>query len=154
MMRAKYGATPGYELAGRANLFRAYSPLLSTIDGAKRMLRWNRFATDPVVTSSPDPTRLAIPAVYGALAARGDLNPTNSSPPVGPIDTVATNAVLITRALLENSSLLAQAGPTHDDQPVFKWSTAPRAIASLPHKGQPDAWDFGWVTLQTAGRLT
>jgi hypothetical protein len=150
------GITPGYQLAGRANLFREYAHLLGSLDGAKQLLRWNKFQTDPVVLSSPDPTHLVSPATYGALASRGDLNPSKSSStgsrfaPAGPLNSVATNAVLLSASLLNSSALLAQAGPTHDDQPVFSWSTAPAKLAGLPHKGQPDRWDFKWVSLHAS----
>ena len=32
-------------------------------------------------------------------------------------------------------------GPSHDDQPVFRWSDWP----DMPHEGHPDAFDFDWV---------
>lgn len=35
--------------------------------------------------------------------------------------------------------------PTYDQQPVFVWSESP--YASVPHMGQPDRWDFPWMTV-------
>jgi hypothetical protein len=32
----------------------------------------------------------------------------------------------------------AVSGPTHDQQPVFQWSTAPVSVSTTPHVGQPD----------------
>ena len=117
---------------------------------------------------SPDPTRLVTPATYGALASRGDLNPSperaadgsgggggedDRVAPMGPINSVATNAKLMSASLLDASTMMAVGGPTHDDQPVFSWATAPAAIAATPHGGQPIAWDFDWLTLHAKAPL-
>lgn len=67
------------------------------------------------------------------------------------MNSVATNAKLISSALLNRSQMLAQGGPTHDDdQPVFSWAKAPPKIQMQPHRGQPDTWDFDWITLEAA----
>ena len=47
--------------------------------------------------------------------------------------------------LLEDLKVIATAGPTHDDQPVFKWSTS--GFKPLP-QGQPDVFDFEPVIIQ------
>ena len=134
-----------YQLATRAILFRAYAHLAGSLSGAQQLLRWNKFATDPVVVGSPDLLAISVPEVYGSLAARGDLVPSDRN---GPFDSVATNAALVSRALVQQGKVLAVAGPTHDSDecPVFNWSTAPPAIQNVPHKGAPDTWDFDWGT--------
>ena len=77
----KQGVTAfGYQLAGRAHLFRAYAHMLGSLEDAKKLLRWNKFQTDPVVLNSPDPSHAVVPATYGALASRGDLNPKGTGP--------------------------------------------------------------------------
>ena len=103
----KQGVTAySYQLAGRAHLFRAYAHMLRSLDGAKKLLRWNKHARATASNTrrpppgrrlphhlaataaararagsrptgraaSPDPSRLVVPATYGALASRGDLN--------------------------------------------------------------------------------
>ena len=42
-------------------------------------------------------------------------------------------------------SCLAISGPTHDQQPVFQWSTSGFTPVPLGH---PDKWDFPVVTVK------
>lgn len=142
--RETYNITSqNYQGYNRAFLFREYGHLAQTLDGGKKLLRWNKFQSDPVTVNNPDSYTASVPAVLGALASRGDLNP-GTAP--GVIDSVATNAVLVSMALIDNGGVVAVGGPTHDDQEVFKWSTAPAVIQEVAHKGTPDAWDFDWAT--------
>ena len=46
-------------------------------------------------------------------------------------------------------SCLAVSGPTHDQQPVFQWSTSP--FSNVTHLGMPDRWDFDAVTIHWEG---
>jgi len=41
--------------------------------------------------------------------------------------------------------VVTQSGPTYDDQVPFVWSESP--FAKISHAGQPDTWNFPWVTL-------
>jgi len=38
----------------------------------------------------------------------------------------------------------AQSGPSHDQQPVFRWSQFP----DVSHVGMPDAFDFDWISIE------
>jgi hypothetical protein len=144
--RETYNVTSqNYQGDNRAFLFREYGHLAQTIEGGQELLRWNKFSTDPVTVENPDPYTQANPATTGALASRGDLNPITEMGP-GPTNSVATNAVLMSKALLERGEVLAIGGPTTDDQPPFKWSEAPEVIQDIPHQGVPDSWNFDWVT--------
>jgi len=40
-----------------------------------------------------------------------------------------------------DQTMIAVAGPTHDDLPPFSWSTADFAD-DTPHEGHPDTFDF------------
>jgi hypothetical protein len=39
----------------------------------------------------------------------------------------------------------AVSGPTADQQPAFRWSTAAPAVQQARHAGQPDLWNFSWI---------
>ena len=93
----------------------------------RRILRYNRYQTDPLSDKSPCDT----------LACRGDLLPT-------PEAEGAVNAKFTSSYRIGMLEMLFVAGPTHDDQPVFKWSTASDTVKATPHMGQPDAWPFDW----------
>ena len=144
--RQMHNSTPGYQLGPRAHLFRAYGHLaLAGVEGAKTLIRWNKWQTDPVISADPDTLLRAAPAAKGALASRGDLNPrppANPPPgqhtdPIGPMNSVATNALLVSSALMAAGETLAVGGPTHDDQPPFQWSTAPPEIQAPPPAPRP-----------------
>ena len=62
------GVTPGYQLAGRANLFGAYAHLARSRDGAQRLLRWNKFQTECAAPLEP-PWRYT-PAAPGICCSR------------------------------------------------------------------------------------
>lgn len=47
---------------------------------------------------------------------------------------------------------IAISGPTTEGQPPFVWSQSP--FASVPHVGQPDAWNFPWVSMTVDASLT
>jgi len=146
--RKTYNVTSqSYQLTTRAFLFHEYGSLAQTLNGGQTLLRWNQYQTDPIILGSPDllvSSANGVPSTYGSLASRGDLNINND---IGPLNSVATNAVLISSELLKNSQMLLIGGPTHDNQPVFNWSTAPPEIQSIAHKGAPDSWDFDWITM-------
>ena len=53
------------------------------------------------------------------------------------------------------ATVLVQCGPSHDDQPVFRWSEVKVKHGELPlHIGHADAWGFGWVQMHANGTLT
>lgn len=42
-------------------------------------------------------------------------------------------------------AVIAVSGPTCDIQPVFDWSQS-QFNTTVPHRGQPVAFNFSWVT--------
>ena len=100
---------------------------MSGLDAAQRLLRYNRFATDPLCSD----------AGSDAIAARSDLREDGGTPSGG-IDSKVTSWRLVVDG---NGSARAQSGPTHDDQPVFDWAQFPSTV----RLGQPDRFDFPWV---------
>lgn len=66
----------------------------------------------------------------------------------GAVATAVDSAVSDTAAATSLSTViesLAISGPTTEGQPPFVWSQSP--FAAVPHVGQPDAWDFPWVSM-------
>ena len=74
----------------------------------RRILRYNKYETDPLAKGSP----------CNQLACRGDLMPS-------PLPDGAVNAKFTSSARLAKGEMLFVAGPTNDDQPTFVWSQAP-----------------------------
>jgi len=104
------------------------------LEGLKKLIRLNQYATDPVSKGCPG----------DAIASRYDLPATGPCPVEqlkanGATDGKATNAKLMAR-------LEAQAvnGPSDDDQPSFNWATT----KFKKPRGQPDLWNFKWKTMK------
>lgn len=60
----------------------------------------------------------------------------------------AASAVAVAAPAASSSTViesLAISGPTTEGQPPFVWSQSP--FAAVPHVGQPDAWDFPWISM-------
>lgn len=101
--------------------------------------------------SDATPEELAAPARSGsnAIAERGDLSP--SAGCLGEIlltDEAGYDTKYSRLSLFEQGtagSSWAQQGPSHDQQPAFKWSSSP--FSHIPHVGQPDVFDYNWVLL-------
>ena len=127
-----HGMDYSYSLTPRAEIFRHDQGLVTDEAAMRRVLRYNRYQIDPLANHS----------ACNQLACRGDLLPS-------PIADGAVNAKFTSAARLAKGQLLFVAGPTHDDQPVFKWSTAPASVQQMPHAGQPDRWDFDWAVYQS-----
>jgi hypothetical protein len=59
------------------------------------------------------------------------------------------------RDVMAPPCVIAQCGPSHDDQPVFVWSDVKVKRGELPlHVGHPDIWGFGWVQMWQNGTLS
>ena len=124
-----HGAGESWQLAKRAQIFRRDVGQLRSVPDIERFLRQNRFQTDPISAGHPCDT----------IACRGDLDK-NSPAGVGAID-----GKVVSATMLWNRTLAIVAGPTHDDQPVFDWDTAPAAVRATPHAGQPHRFNFEWL---------
>ncbi|KAJ0397666.1 hypothetical protein P43SY_007739 [Pythium insidiosum] len=124
-----------YTNCSRARIFQRDAPTVSTIGDLKRLLRLNRWRSDPL--SQGDPAH--------AIAARYDLESESSRMFAidGAIDAKVTS---ITKA--QRLECDAEAGPTHDDNPVFEWTPALSALSK--HRGHPQRFAFGFERVRVA----
>jgi len=122
----------------RAQIFARDGPNVATIADTQKMINYNNYQNDPLSLGSP----------CNAIACRDDLpyldNSGDGSHPGGAYDG-KVSAVSLSSSI----STWARSGPTHDQEPVFCWSTAPKNLAV--HLGQPDCFNFTWQ-LQTPVR--
>ncbi|KAJ3440071.1 phospholipase b-related [Anaeramoeba flamelloides] len=134
----KYGSWFDFELHPRAQIFRRNQSSIKNMEHMKAMMRYNNWEHDPLSNGSPG----------NAISSRKDLIDPNKTQPnpfllsscFGGLD-----AKIGGYADLKKSQINAQMGPTHDQQPVFSWSNAPKCCDGVPHKGQPDTFDFDWI---------
>ncbi|KAH7978594.1 hypothetical protein HPB49_006029 [Dermacentor silvarum] len=134
----KYGDWFTYDKNPRAQIFRRDHIKVADTHSMVTLMRYNDFKHDPISKC------LCIPpfSAVNGISARSDLNmmpgryPFSALGPAsrGGIDMKMTNASLAT-----GLGLIAVAGPTHDQQPPFRWSTS--GFHDL-HAGQPDLWNF------------
>ena len=132
----------GYDGAPRARIFARDAPKVKSWAAFKKLVRYNDFEADPVCASSDHHgTRSG----SCAIAARGDL-PLGKGSAFGGIDAKVLK-VSSMHAVLPPSGrpplVEAQSGPSHDQQQPFSWSQFP----NVSHVGQPDLFDFDWVTI-------
>jgi hypothetical protein len=125
------GTLNTYDLAPRATIFRRDGNSVASYADAQKIIRYNNYKNDPLSSGNPG---------Y-AIASRYDLQP----PQMMPQAFGATDAKMTNSSLLRSGRVMIQAGPTHDQQPVFCWSTSPDGVKSAAHAGQNDCWDFPWV---------
>jgi hypothetical protein len=131
---AKKDPTMFYETAPRANVFRRDQHKVSDLSAMKKIMRYNDWQHDPLALNDPG----------NQIASRFDLEQPNN-PNVycgGALDVKVTDQVM-----LKDFAYIAQSGPTHDQQAVFVWSQTPNC-AGTPHAGQPDVWNFDWMTFR------
>jgi len=129
----------------RAQLFRRDHALAADVASTMRLMRYNNFTEDPLSACNCSTNYTA----DSAIAARRDLNDPAGEYPLerwgfqayGAVDAKVTSA-----ALVKQLQFAAEAGPTHDQQPVFQWSSSPFAETER-HRGQPDRWEFGTVNV-------
>ena len=167
-------------LYARPKIFRALAPKAETVADIQIMMRWNKFETDPnsrIMNCSGTTNNVCNPtnSAMLAIAARGDLNPPGGAAQYGPNylflglrDHEGIDAKISTYSFWKNAkknknsgdsepvrrdfplSALAISGPTNDNQPTYKFSTAP--IPNWPYKtsppeGMPDEWNFPWIQI-------
>eukprot|EP00746_Dinoflagellata_sp_MGD_P141984 gnl/MRDRNA2_/MRDRNA2_74990_c1_seq1.p1 gnl/MRDRNA2_/MRDRNA2_74990_c1~~gnl/MRDRNA2_/MRDRNA2_74990_c1_seq1.p1 ORF type:complete len:258 (-),score=39.22 gnl/MRDRNA2_/MRDRNA2_74990_c1_seq1:16-729(-) len=131
-MVARHGKYYSYQFTARAEIFRRdQGSVLGEVD-MKRILRYNKFQTDPLAEGNPS----------WQLAARSDLQPHGTPVAGGAIDAKFTSY----EHIMQGQTMVVS-GPTHDDQPVFDWQVAPAAVAKTMHVGQPQRFDFDWITM-------
>ncbi|XP_020631773.1 putative phospholipase B-like 2 [Orbicella faveolata] len=133
----KFGSWFSYEGAPRAQMFKRDHGKVVDMESMMRLMRYNDYQHDPLSRCNCTPPYSG----ENAISARSDLNPADGKYPFGAlghreeggIDAKVTNSELI-----KELQCMAVSGPTHDQQPVFKWSTS----GWKRPMGHPDAWDF------------
>jgi len=125
----------GYQFTERAQIFRRDQGTILGDEDLQRILRYNKFQTDPIAKGDPS----------NQLANRMDL----SANPKFRVGFGAIDAKYTSKAHNLKGQAVIVAGPTHDDQPVFAWSADPELAASTPHMGMPDRFDFGWLIVDS-----
>ena len=145
-LEAKYGSWFNYDLTPRAQIFRRDQGAITSLDGMKRMMRYNNFKQDPLSRCDCKPFPYS---AENAISCRDDLNPKDGTYPIGALGHrphVGTDAKITSYALFQqNQASVAISGPTYDQQPVFVWSESD--YASQSHIGMPDRYEFPWTTM-------
>lgn len=130
--KADHALFTEYQMADRAQLFRRDVGKVSSLDDMEYIMRQNDFQTDPIAAGDP----------WGAICARGDLEPSSPSGSGG------TDSKISSWSALKKGTLEAYIinGPTSQGQKPFAWSTSGLS-ASYSHMGQPDLFDFEFETV-------
>eukprot|EP00929_Paragymnodinium_shiwhaense_P001857 TRINITY_DN102069_c0_g1_i1.p1 TRINITY_DN102069_c0_g1~~TRINITY_DN102069_c0_g1_i1.p1 ORF type:complete len:622 (+),score=159.61 TRINITY_DN102069_c0_g1_i1:130-1995(+) len=127
------GPAFSYQRAPRANVFRRDQGTILGEADMQRIMRYNKFQTDPLAMGNP----------CNQLACRGDLyNATKKA--FGAVDAKYTSYAH-TRA----RQVVAISGPSYDDQVVFDWTQTDPAVQKASHVGQPDRFEFPWMVMNT-----
>ena len=126
-----YGDEYSYSKCPRAQIFAREQATIRSPRDAERLLSFNRFDTDPLSLGDPS----------NSISARSDLarNKTRAKA-FGGID-----SKVAALSLAATGHARAENGPSHDDQPPFRWSTSP--FAKQIHLGQPDLFNFSFVDM-------
>jgi len=132
----KYGTVFSYMNNPRAEIFRRDANKVEHIGHMQKMMRYNDWEND----------KLSQGNAGNAISSRYDLcekhikNPYISRSAEGAIDSKVSST-----SLWKNMTVLAQSGPTHDQQPPFSYTGE---WAKQSHVGQPTLWNFDWVSVQ------
>eukprot|EP00455_Lapot_gusevi_P032362 TRINITY_DN3529_c0_g1_i3.p1 TRINITY_DN3529_c0_g1~~TRINITY_DN3529_c0_g1_i3.p1 ORF type:complete len:535 (-),score=171.08 TRINITY_DN3529_c0_g1_i3:144-1748(-) len=140
----RFGDWFTYDKCPRANIFRRDHTKVNSLETMQRLMRYNDFQHDPLAACDCQPPYSA----ENAISARSDLNPANGTYPFSSLgfrSHGSTDAKMTSSKLVPSLSSYAVCGPTHDQQPVFQWSTSP--FQTLPHHGHPDRFDFDWTEI-------
>ena len=150
----KYGGITGpgaffsYANTSRARIFDRDAPNVANQSNLQTIIRYNNAPNDPLSTlfCGTNPKY----SYTNAISDRSDLNqkggdykiPELGFGDAGGIDGKVTWATWLQTPLPDGVTILGQSGPTHDNCPVFDFSTTK---VTAPHQGYPDKWDFGWI---------
>jgi len=142
---SQYGDFFSYTDCPRAQIFRRDQDTVTDMDSMKRIMRYNKFQTDPLSVCKCTPPYSG----ENAIAARSDLNPANGTYPISALGHRchgATDSKITSSTLIAQGITMAISGPTADDQPPFQWSTS--GWDAVPHIGLPDLYNFDWTVMQ------
>nr|XP_039257523.1 putative phospholipase B-like 2 [Styela clava] len=141
-MVAKYGDWFTHDKNPRAKIFARDHKKVVDMNSLIKLMRYNDFKNDPISRCNCTPPYSA----ENSIAARCDLNPADGVFPFGALkqrDHAATDVKATSYSLQKVLGMMAESGPTHDQQPVFEWSKSP--YANVSHLGMPDRFDFSPV---------
>jgi hypothetical protein len=116
-----------YWAAPRGNIFRRDAGKVENMTSFQSIMRYNNWEHDPL-SSGP----------WDAISARGDLGPAPAWCGGG-YDSKVSSVSLVRSGM----GIIAQSGPTYQQQPVFSFSTT--KAPCFEGKGLPNTWDFPWV---------
>lgn len=141
----EYGPHYTWDQTSRAQIFRRNQSMVVDMKSYQAMLRYNNFEQDSL---SGQGCTSGYHSASNAISERGDLSPATGcaiggSENEGGIDCKVTSWSTLAQGKHKNLRMLAQVGPTYDQQPVYRWSGSP--FHSYSHLGQPDEWAFPWV---------
>eukprot|EP01132_Coremiostelium_polycephalum_P005003 gene5003-6229_t len=121
-----------YEQDPRGQIFRRDANKVYSLSDFQAIMRYNDFQNDPL--SQGD--------AANQISSRFDLNPVTAQDydAFGGIDSKVTSL-----SLLNQMIVVAQSGPTHDQQVPFSWSSANWTL-EYPTVGMPDTYNFPWIT--------
>ncbi|KAM7451985.1 putative phospholipase B-like 2 [Porites harrisoni] len=133
----KFGAFFSYADCPRGQIFKRDHSKVVDMETMMKLMRYNDFKQDPLSRCNCTPPYSG----ENGISARSDLNPADGKYPIsalghrkhGGIDAKITNS-----KMMKELQCMAVSGPTHDQQPVFKWSTS----GWKRPMGHPDAWNF------------
>lgn len=135
----KYGDWFTHDKNPRAKMFALYHDEVMNMGTLIDLMRYNDFKNDPISSCNCTPPYSA----ENTIAARSDLNDPNGKYPFGALkqrNHGATDVKATSVVMMKSYSMMAECGPTHDQQPYFQWSTSPYAKSS--HVGHPDIFNF------------
>nr|CAB3264926.1 putative phospholipase B-like 2 [Phallusia mammillata] len=138
-MEKKYGNWFSYDKTPRALIFARNQSQVSDLSHMIKLMRYNNFKHDPLSACNCTPPYSS----ENTIAARCDLNPQSGQYPIAALgfrNHGATDVKVTSSEMIRKYEMVAECGPTHDQQPVFVWSESP--FAHLSHRGMPDRYDF------------
>jgi len=129
-----------YDKAPRAIIFKQQQGSVTDLTSMQTIMRYNHWQTDSA--SDGDSCH--------SIACRGDLETSDDNVgPFGALDAKISSVMLnVNSAANGNDGCSAYAilGPTQQTQAVFCWSNLQNEHNYM-HNGQPDCFDFQWVTM-------
>ncbi|CAG2100672.1 unnamed protein product [Medioppia subpectinata] len=140
----KWGEFFSYKETARALIFKRDQSTVTNLNTLYSLMRYNNFQHDSL-SQCHHYHQECQPGYAGqlAIAVRHDLNsPTGQYLYIfGRAIAGAMDAKMINKDMAARLEMLAVSGPTHRQQPPFRWSTS-GAGAELRHIGHPDVFDF------------
>eukprot|EP00118_Oscarella_pearsei_P024892 m.307042 g.307042 ORF g.307042 m.307042 type:complete len:550 (+) comp41843_c0_seq1:97-1746(+) len=123
----------------RALIFARNQSAITDLDSLYLLMRYNNYKHDPLSRCNCTPPYTG----ENSIAARSDLNPPDGKyafSALGLRNHAAVDTKITSSKMVPELASCAVSGPTHQQQPVFVWSTSP--FANLSHIGMPERWEF------------